>query len=307
MLFGIIALLIVGASWCLVGVIFGLAPKKGLNTGAIQLGSAIVTIAAGGVIYHILGPAPCPARILFAVCGTYALSGVFNYYGLQAMAEGMKRGPNGIVWCIMQSALIFSFLGGIVFFGERLTFFRGGGIVLLVAALILFGLAKDNSNWKSSSWRMWAFFALALIAIQQNICNAPSFFPSARTVHPVLRSISVASGTLAAALIGILIRSLREKGFGESVWSSFRRPLMWLFVVMPLFFSLIFAYTLFYPGMDAMAKAGAGSVNYPLMVGSCIVSFTLYSFLFLRERLKPMQIAALILCVVGLACLCVPV
>ena len=72
------------------------------------------------------------------------------------------------------------------------------------------------------------------------------------------------------------------------------------------FFSLIFAYTLLYPGLDAMGKAGAGAVSYPLMVGSCIVSFSLYSALRLKERISPAQLAALVLCLGGLAGLCFP-
>lgn len=64
---------------------------------------------------------------------------------LQIMSYAMQRGPNGIIWTIIQSALIFPFLGGVVFFHVRLNAFRISGILLLLAALVLFGFGKDNS------------------------------------------------------------------------------------------------------------------------------------------------------------------
>ena len=47
-------------------------------------------------------------------------------------------------------------------------------------------------------------------------------------------------------------------------------------------------------------------VCYPLMVGSCIVSFSLYSIFGLKEKATKVQIAALVLCMIGLAGLCFP-
>ena len=73
-----------------------------------------------------------------------------------------------------------------------------------------------------------------------------------------------------------------------------------------LFFNLLFAYTLFYPGMNAMADAGLGGMCYPMMVGSCIVTFTLSSVWILKEKLRPLQAAALGICISGLILLCVP-
>ena len=50
MLFGIPALLTVGASWCLVGIIFGDAPKRGLDIRLLQFFGGITSITAGIII-----------------------------------------------------------------------------------------------------------------------------------------------------------------------------------------------------------------------------------------------------------------
>jgi len=52
-----------------------------------------------------------------------------------------------------------------------------------------------------------------------------------------------------------------------------------------------------------MGRNGLGMLCYPMMVGSCIVSFTLISIFYLKEKIKAVQIAALILCIGGLICL----
>ena len=58
--------------------------------------------------------------------------------------------------------------------------------------------------------------------------------------------------------------------------------------------------------MNAMADAGLGGMCYPMMVGSCIISFTLSSIWILKEKLRPLQAAALGICVSGLVLLCIP-
>ena len=316
MVFGITALVVTGASWCLVGIILGRAPGDGLDTGIIQLLGACVSIAAGiAIALCFLPPGSLPAAgVLLPCCMIYFAAGIFNYSGLQAMAEGMRTGPNGSVWGIMQSAMVFPFLAGILCFGVALTLPRALGILALLGALPLFSMAgnqrtQDRTGKKPDDgrWRFWAFLAFSLIAVQQILATLPSYHPEAREVSPLFRAASSSAGTLAGAFLQIAFQRGRSySGFFKKIRGSLSRPRLWVYVFSMQFFSLIFAYTLLYPGLDAMGKAGAGAVSYPLMVGSCIVSFSLYSALRLKERISPAQLAALVLCLGGLAGLCFP-
>ena len=56
--------------------------------------------------------------------------------------------------------------------------------------------------------------------------------------------------------------------------------------------------------MNIMARAGLGGMSFPMMVGSCIVSFTLSSVWLLKEKVKGVQIAGLALCIAGLVLIC---
>ena len=90
----------------------------------------------------------------------------------------------------------------------------------------------------------------------------------------------------------------------EHIKSGLRNLTLWKYIALLQFFSLIFAYTLFYPGLNVMADAGMGGMCYPIMVGSCIISFTLSSVWLLKEKVKGVQIAGLALCIAGLILIC---
>lgn len=249
----------------------------------------------------------CSWKIWLPVCLTYATAGALNFMMLQVMSYAMQRGPNGIIWSIIQSALIFPFLGGVLFFGVLLTPFRAGGILTLLAALVLFGMAKDQKadtkvNEKKRGWRGAAFLCLAICAVQQNLMTAPSYFENARAVTSIARSLATASGTFLGALVYNLLKMNAERL--AQLRSNLGRWTLWRYIIALQFFGLVFSYTLLYPGMNVMADAGLGGICYPMMVGSCIVTFSLASVCLLKERMTLLQAIALTVCITGLVLIC---
>lgn len=313
LLTGIWKLLLVGASWCLVGVIFGMAPKKKLDTGLIQFSSSIVSISASLIIaLFFVKQEACDRNVILMTCGTYFLSGFFNFWGLQAMGAGMKRGPNGAVWGIMQSAMIAPFLVGFFFFHQQMYIGRVAGLILIIVALAFFALVKNEKSvgvelQTNRMWRFYAFLAFALICVQQNLATAPSYYPAAQHVSAVWKAFSSATGAFTASMFPFAVRAYHSRKQLGWTFHGLLNPWLYVFVFSMQFFSLIFAYTCFYPGMDAMARAGAGSISYPLMVGSCIVAFSLYAIFGLKEKASAKQIAAIVLCLLGLVGICLTV
>jgi drug/metabolite transporter (DMT)-like permease len=300
--FGIMAMVIVGASWCLIGLIMGDAPKRGIEPSLVQLFGGVVSVLASVVIMFATKAYPtAPARVVFWTCAAYAYSGMSNFIMLQIMSSAMQSGPNGIIWSIIQSAMIFPFIGGILFFGVEFTAFRGIGIFLVLAALVLFALAKDNSN-NSGKWKLKAFICLAMCAIQQNITTMPSYFPEVKGVSSICRSLVSALAILVTALIYNIVRMNDARR--EQIKKNIRNLTLWKYIGGLQFFNLIFAYTLLYPGLDTMADHGLGGMCYPMLVGSCIVSFTISSVLILKEKIRPVQVAALTACIAGLVFIC---
>ena len=311
MLFGIPALLAVGASWSLVGVIFGDAPKRGLDIRLLQFFGGILSLLAGTVIaVFFLPPKMIDPTVMFLGLGSYFCAGILNYAGLQAMGKGMQLGPNGAVWGIMQSALIAPFLGGILLFGQVLTLPRLAGIVLLVAALVFFAEAKNQKSQHRSgntgNWRFYAFLSFGFICFQQNFCTAPSYFAECREISPVLRALALASGSFSGAAGMLIFQKIRHPETAQKIFTGWKNKWLYIYTFGQQFYGLIFAYLLQYPGMDAMAEANAGAICYPLMVGSCIISFSLFAIFGLKEKATRTQLLALLLCLLGLIAVCFP-
>lgn len=301
--FGIISMVIVGSSWCLTGLVMGDAPKKGVEASLVQLFGAAFSAAVSLIILFATSAystASFPAT--FLTCLAYFVACMMNFVMLQLMSQAMQCGPNGIVWAIIQSAMVFPFLGGILFFDVRFTLLRGAGIVLLLAALVLFALAKDNSRSSGGKWKLLAFAGLAITAVQQNLTMMPSYFEAAQGVPSILRALAAAAGTFTMAVLWELPRLDRARR--EKLKSGMKTPVLWKYVAALQFFNLLFAYTLYFPGMNVMARAGMGGMCYPMMVGSCIVSFTLASIWLLKEKIRPVQAAALAICIAGLVLIC---
>ena len=302
--FGIIAMVIVGASWCLVGFVMGDAPKRGIEPGLVQFMGFLFSCMFSTAVMIATDTVPkCPWQITLFTCGSIALGGFLNFFQLQLMSYAMQRGPNGVIWSVIQSALVFPFIAGIIFFDVVLNFARGAGIIFLLAALVLFAFTKDNGG-TGGNWRLPAFAALLITAIQQNLTGLPAYFPEARAVSSIVRALSAASGGLMAAVVFYLVKMNREQW--NTLRSNVKNPVLWIYVVSLQLFNLIFAYTLFYPGMNAMADAGLGGMSYPMMVGSCIVSFSLTAVWLLKEKFSWFQLGALLVCITGLILICFP-
>ena len=304
--FGVIAMVITGSSWCLTGLVMGDAPKKGVSTALVQLAGAVTSTVAGLIILMITGNfSGSSFPVTFLVMANYFILGVMNFFLMQLMSYAMQRGPNGVIWCIIQSAMLFPFLSGVIFFGIHLNVFRCAGIVFLLTALVLFGLSKDNSTKQAlpGSWKIPAFAGLAIAALQQCLATMPSYYPEAREVASITRALGGSSGIAISAVLYTLKKMTPE--LKQQLKDNFRSKVLWKYVLILQGFGLLFAYTLFYPGLDAMAVNGLGGMCYPMLVGSCIVSFTISSIFFLKEKIHLIQLIALACCIGGLVCICV--
>lgn len=303
--FGILAMVLVGSSWCLVGLVMGDAPKKGIAPALVQLGGGLFAVVAGAVIMvSTQAFSSATKSVTFWTLFTYFISGAVNFAMLQMMAMAMQRGPNGVVWGIIQSSLVFPFIVGIVFFGVALSAPRLAGILLLLAALILFSCAKGGTAKGKENWKFIALIGMLLAATQQNLSTAPSYFESARGVSSIMRSIATAAGTFTAATIFTLARLTPE--IKKKLCFGIKSLLLWKYIAVLQTFSLVTSYLLLYPGMDVMAQHDLGGMCYPMMIGSCIVAFTLLSAWLLKEKISRLQISAIVSCIAGLAGICLP-
>lgn len=302
--FGIIAMVLVGGSWCFVGYIMGKAPKNNIDTNVIQFFTALFSVITSLVIAWINSSweTGITNSIAIYACISYFISGILGFCQLQIMSKAMQTGPNGVIWSIIQAGCVAPFIVSIVFFDVVLTWARGLGISMLLASLVLFVFTKDNERKGGNLWLLESFICFGVVAIQQNLVNWPSYYEEATKLSSIVRTLCVATGTLTISILYTIFKITPEQK--QVIISSVKNRKLWIYVISLQFISLLVAYTLHYPGMDVMAAFNRGGMCYPLMVGSCIVFFSLISILILKEKIRLIQLLAIAICVTGLIMIC---
>ena len=301
LIFGIIALCTVGVSWCLVGAIAGKVPKLGYTMESLYLTGGAVSMVFIGAVCAVTGIGECAAMPLFLTSAAFFLGGAGCFFQGVAMSRAMQSGPNGIIWAIIQSAMIFPFIFSVIFYDVKLNLLRVIGILLMLSALMLFALAKDNSQKSGGAWKMWTFLALLVVSIEQVVTSIPFYYQQTKNISSMYNIGCMMFGYVVSAIIMIFIKTERvaalKKSLGEK---SF-----WIYSIALLPLSALIAVVLQLPGMRVMADNGLGGMSFPLLVGSCIVAFSLYSAMILKEKFKIIDIVALIFCVGGQVLLCI--
>ena len=296
MLFAIPALITVGLSWAFTGIVMSDAPRKKCDTAFLLLVSGILSALISLIFFLFLQKAELTLKVLLFTGGCYFTGSAINYCMLQFMSSAMQKGPNGVIWSFIQTALIFPFLTGVIFFGDKLTILRGTGLVVLLLALILLGLGKENKE-KEKGWKKITFAAFIMAGVTLSLNSIPSYFPDARNLNSMGRTFISSCGTLFAA---IFYCYPKYRNYTKEMFlTELKRPVLWKYILTLNLFGLVASYLLLYPGLDAMAKAGAGCVSYPLVIGSCIASFNLYSIFILKEKWTCLQVAGTIFCIAG--------
>lgn len=305
--FGIIALLVVGASWCVTGIVMSAAPKQKVDPGIFQGVAAAVNVL---ISLMIILPGSSLAECDWDVVGLVFLNDIaeisLNFYAMILMSRAMQLGPNGIIWGIVQSCMIIPFLMGCLFLGESFTLMGGIGACVLLAGLGCYSLSQDNravGTAGNNSWKKLAFGAMILCGLSQTLTTLPSYFDASQQIPSVFRILGTGCGTMLAMFFAMWINA-RQGAAAPGLIQTLKNPALWKLVLLFQGVSLPLNYCLLYPGMNALGIHGLARISYPLMVGACIISFTITSIVYMKERVGFWQILAMLCCLSALVFLC---
>ncbi|MBR7118853.1 MAG: hypothetical protein IKC77_01480 [Lentisphaeria bacterium] len=305
--FGIISLVFLGLSWCLVGAIAGNAPKKNIRMEHLLLSGGLIAALIIFIFMLISGvsyTSNTPKIALYLTLAAFFASGVCCYFQHVLTSRAMQNGPNGVIWALTQSAMIFPFIAGIVFYGVKFTILRLAGIILVLAALVIFGGTKEHgSSSGKGKWKLDAFTVLIVISFSQVVTSLPFYYKETEGVSAPLCICCMMLG-YAAAAAALMAPKMDKAALLEFKNAVCRRD-FWVYCILLLPTAAVIAVILEIPGMRAMADNGLGGMSFPLMVGSCICGFSLYSAVVLKERFKAAELVALAFCIGGLCMLCI--
>ena len=288
---GFLLVTVAGILWIGVGIAVSRCSARGWNYGIAQGLSCLGAVLICAVLLAAGRFRAEPAEFSWFGFLASCLAGVANFYTNILMAKAMRRGPNGLVWGIVESALIGPFLMSVVFFGEQPGAIQAAGLLLILGGVLAMGIAKDDrSSARGKGWLVFALGAL-LLAMTTQCCNTlPSYFPEMGGNDAVVRTFGLYFGGLAGFAFTSLPGMIRRRDFGGRGEWTIAVTLTVLNTSAGLFF--------FYRGMDLLVGIGRAGLGCPLAIGVCVIGFSLYSLLILKEKFPRTSLAGL-----GAACL----
>ncbi|MBE6403715.1 MAG: hypothetical protein E7039_08355 [Lentisphaerae bacterium] len=294
MTFGIIAMILVGASWIIWGFAAGAAGKRNFSMGLIVAASAVIGILITIPSIFMQGLPDFSTQNLWLITALVITGGVFNYLQLQWMGRAMKFGPNGIIWSIIQLGFICPFAVGIMFFNVPMSWSFAVAVLLVIAALVIFAFTADNES--RGKWLLWTILSFFATCSCQSLQNIPSYIKGVDSVSGSWRTLAFFAGLL----LGFFIYCIFDRNIRSEAVLQLKSKYIWLIA---LFIDVVEVATcslLLYPGMDALAKAGQGAIATQLMTASSIVCFELYAVCWLKEKRNAWQIIALAACLASI-------
>ena len=283
---GFLMVTVAGLLWIGVGVAVSRCSARGWNYSIAQGFSCLGAVLICGAILAAGRSRPGAAEFSRFGFVISCLAGVANFYTNILVAQAMRRGPNGLVWGIVESALIGPFLMGVIFFGEKPGMIQLAGLLLILGGVLAMGVAKDEKNpGRRKGWLALAFGAL-LLAMTTQCCNTlPSYFPEMGSNDAVVRTCGLYSGGAIGFALTTLPGMIRRRDFGGRGEWTIAAILMVLNTSAGLFF--------FYRGMDLLVEIGLAGLGCPLAIGVCVIGFSLYSLLILKEKCARASLAGL--------------
>ena len=303
---GLLFLMLTGCCWVAVGVVISRAARDRLDMGLIQLCTAAGLFALSLsmlLVSHLFFPGePVSLRTKLIVAACHLCQGLLNFLMIQLMARAMLKGPNGIIWSIAQSGLVFPFAMGVLCFDVPLSPARGVGLFAITASVLLYGLSRRQTRGAAHSG-LWHWFAPALAAMflcggNQCLGNIASYLPEGPALGSPYRVLFIQTGTFTAWLAGNLSSG------GPSLLPRLRaqpRGKLLACVTGLLAASILSGCFFLYPGLDRVARAGLGAIGYPVAVCTCVIGFLLYSVIGLREKFETLQKIGLVAGLAGIA------
>lgn len=273
---GYFLLFAVGICWTLTGITVSEAKSKNCNILAFYcvgsfLAMLLLTVSGGLPLLREL----CLPEKRFAI-GCFAVCSFLNGTGQGITMWNLKKGGRALAFAIPQMSFLLPFLWSIFFWSQRLTWFSGSGISLIVVSTLYLSMGKhQGSNSELELKRIFISIAAMLICgISQILLIIPTQFPAERTLSPLTSSWVI----LAANAFFFLILLLGS-GSGKSLdlKLALKCGSFW-----GLFAAL--SYCALLPTIRIFGKVGKSGIVYAAGCGMAITLFTLFTVIRYHEK-----------------------
>ena len=283
MYIGILLAVATGATWTSFGILLSFTANE--KRDVISFG-ILFNIIYAVIAFILLGKFSISLDQKFMLLSLAVLIGdVMNGLAQYVINRSMTSGNNAAVWAIVQGFMVLPFITAQVFFGHPSNLAQWLGVCLILCGILLPHLKKSPAGYR---WLILAVTAFFLTGLSQSLYSIPSQL-SLTDESPLLWSSLAGLGNVIAWMSVALVTKHRF---------SVRAAMPKIAFVMAMMGLL--ALTLFFIALDHLSKVNLGNVAIPLMVGSNVVFFTLYSKFKLREKTSWQTYATIIVLIIGL-------
>lgn len=314
MALGLFFAILTGISWVAVGAVIGLAEKRGCGTFRQQLvgqtitGTITATVLALGVAFRPNASAFSLRADLAPMLWT-ALWGFLNYWMALCMGRAMRTGPNGTVWTIVQCGFVFPFVLGVAIGNTALTATRAIGAVCILVGVFFCGRARTTGSCAprtpvgNGGWLLPALAGFVLCGINQCAQCMASLGPAETRPTALVRILCGVAGVFAAIVPHQLWLWRERRRCNAPADPDLGAKYRYLLKICGVGSAIFFASSLgfLYNALDRLEAAGRIAVATPLMLSSCLVGFTIYGAVFLRERPSRPQLLGTAFALAGIA------
>ena len=289
MLLGLICILLSGLTTIGFGVIFNYIGTKYDFKNTMLMYAVLTLFLCAGISFFESGSWATFAILpmLFAF-----LSGVCNIIGLIAMQKAMSIGNAGVAWAFCQAGLLGPFLFSIVYYGERPSLLQYAGALVILFGMVI--LSSNDSNEDASQAKNKLFYLICIFSSFLFACVNGSFVVVVSKIAPEfdisLRAMFVYIGTVLTLAIIL--------GYKKSYKLQITKGVL-LSVVGLATFGLGSS-ALMFIGSNCLAKVNLASIAIPILQGTAIGGFALYSTFVLKEKCTLIKWGGIILIILGI-------
>lgn len=285
---GLIYTVITGLLWMTLGVIFSKVADKGEDVISFTTVSAFFSVLFSlffinwGTVFNT------PTPRMGTLTGIMLAVGTLNMLGAYVLIIAMKKGHKGITWVIGQSAMMIPFLASVVIWGNAVAGSGILGIILIVTMIGIMGAFQKNDNKQKYNhvWLLLSLSVFVMYGVQQTISTIPSRWYGWEDVNNLRVPLNMLGGFLCQEIM--------------FVWGKKRvTKSSLLYGAVAAAFILLGSHFVFL-SLDTLSDSALLPFVYPLAIGLSIGGMSVYSYVFLKEKLRPMQITGLLLGLAGI-------
>lgn len=234
---------------------------------------------------------------IWELAALMTMAGLVNAAGFATAIAAMRLGHAGISAALGQSAMLISYCFSLVVWKESASILNLAGIAMIIGMFFLVTSkesvkpAEAGENGRLSRWLMLVLACAAAYGIAQILFLIPSRWPEKEGLQGLRPSMLVFAQAVAFSVIGL--------AGGRKMDRSMAGPALAGGVVSGGFLCVLAV------AADVMTKAHLTGLVYPLAVSGGILSFSLYSRFFLREKYSARSWAGIVIGVIGIILVCI--